>query len=197
MDLKTIVLVNSLALMVMVQVSSANETGGSVTNQSSSAVKPPEAWVYKSEAHGFSITLPDAGWVARPSSIHGAVGFLKKGFAMRTDIFVVACESEIEFQGLAGRVKNEMDSAQTVSGTHHESGKNKAGRPYQLSLGTEKTQRAPTGVFLGQSVVWIKEKKIALRVCFQGESVNRSASIQGVDPKELETSARSICLSVE
>jgi hypothetical protein len=197
MRLKNVIIINTLIMAVMVPLGWANESGESLTNQPATVEKASTAWNYKLVDYGFSITLPDSDWVARPSSIHGVAGFLKKGFAMRTDIFVVPCESVASFQGLAERVKNEMDSAKGISGTHHENGKTESGHQYQFSIGTEKTESAPEGVYLGQSVVWIENKNIAVRTCFQGESLNRSASIQGVDPKELEKSARFICLSVK
>jgi hypothetical protein len=154
-------------------------------------------WNYKSTKYGFSITLPDTGWIERPSSIHANAAFLKKGFAMRADIFVIPCETEAAFQELAKRIKAEMDAGKGISDTSHVMGITEAARPYQFSQGIETNAYAPAGIYLGQSVVWIGDKKIALRVCFEGETKDRPPTIHGVDPVVLIKSARSIGLSVK
>src|SRR5262249_37507772 len=163
--------IKRLALLFVTLVAAAKGMSEAVSDSSTAAAnKSTAAWIYQSDSYGFSMTLPDTGWIERPSSVHGVVGFIKKGYAMRTDVFVVDCESDKAFEELTGRVKHQMDSAPGISGTQHESGKSSSGHRYQFSLGTEKNKAAPSGIFLGQSVVWIENRKVAIRVCFQGES---------------------------
>jgi hypothetical protein len=165
--------------------------------QSVDADTTSTSWDYKSDKYGFVITLPDSGWQEKPSSVHGIAGSVKKGYAMRVDLFVIPCRTEASFQALEDRVKNEMDSFPKMANNSHEKGKTTSGHFYQYSRGTEKNADAPSGVYLRQSVVWLEDRNIAVRTCFQGESQNRSALAQSVDPKLLETAAKSICLSVK
>lgn len=197
MNFKSVFIAFTLILFALVPVSWANESGVNITNQSATASEVSTAWDYRIADYGFYVTLPDSGWVSKSSPIHGVAGFLKKGFAMRTDIFVVPCKTETEFLAFCERVKHEMESASTVTDAHHENGRTQSGHLYQFSLGKEKPKKAPSGIYIFQSLVWIEDKKIAVRACFQGESLNVSASIHGASPKELEKSARFICLSIK
>jgi hypothetical protein len=158
---------------------------------------PSVPWDYKSDEFGFSITLPDSGWVEKPSPIRGFVGFVRQGYAMRADVFVFPCESETAFRTSSGSLRVRMDSAEGISDSAHEFGTNAAGHRYLYTHAIERNRKAPSGIQLGRSLVWVEDRKIAVMTCFQGESQDRSVTIQGVAPDVLETLAKSICLSIQ
>ena len=111
---------------------------------------------------------------------------------MRADIFVVTCESDEAFEKIARKVKKDMQSY--VPASTFEQGKTESGHHYQLGLGTEFNEHATNGISLVQSLVWIESRNIIVRVCFQGESVDRP-TYKGVDTNTLQVAGRAICLS--
>ena len=161
-----------------------------------SFTQPSVPWVYQSPDNAFRLNLPSAQWKQAEST---------RGLAFtcpipRMQAAVLALErnqTEADFgravEAFRARV---AASSQLRSQAKFRQGTNAAGNHYHYFTGMDSS---PDGkpVFVACSVTWCPRKQIVIEVLFEGMPRMFSQTGKAAEMKAFESSAETICLSVD
>ncbi len=151
---------------------------------SAHAPTPAGPWEYRSEEHGFSLTLPSSDWT-QSANASAILHFSSNGWEVT--VSSVKRETAEDLRATIPMLKADLE---TMIKPEFQESTTDVGNYYLFSA---YLQSAPSYSQAAQCRAWLKRDGITVRVQFQGEA-QRTTPQKYADFKQL---AKSICLSVK
>jgi hypothetical protein len=170
-----------------------------VLGQATQPPTPSSQWVYQAPDAAYHLTLPSPEWnEAPPIGGKGEISFFVTLPRMHcTVLTLMRDQTDQDFFRVADAFRDLLDRNTRIrdQATHHD-GINAAGNRYRFGTGIEE---GPNGqkVFLAHSVTWCSQKKLIVRVIFEGAIAMKSQIAKEAEVEAMTKAAETICLSVE
>lgn len=163
------------------------------TVNGSAASGPP--WEYRSEEHGVSLVLPNAGWKKSTTS---ADFWFAGSTQMIAGLKSVEKQEFDQFELSASNLKRTLERRPNrITPPKIQEGVTASGHPYVFATWYENASPGNKRLFVATSSVWLASKESTVTVMFEGDSKMGSKRGRSVEDAEFEAAARDICLSVK
>ncbi len=160
---------------------------------------PDTEWNYRSPADGFRVTMPSPEWKeVPPIGGRGEASFFRTYPRMYCSVLTTLRDkSEADFESMTTEFRRGTEGGPpVVRAPRHRNGTNTAGHRYYHFTAVE---AGPQGqpLFSAMSLTWCAEKRIVVKVFFEGSVTMSSQAGREAELEAMEAAAERILLSVE